>query len=44
MRTINTKLEIDYEMLGIPAKTKGDFGWSSMEIGVQTGMVYTDDA
>ena len=34
MRTINTKLEIDYEMLGIPAKTKGDFGWSSMEIGV----------
>jgi hypothetical protein len=34
MRNINTKIEQQAELLGIPVIVKGDSGWSSMEIGI----------
>ena len=34
MRNINTKIEQQAELLGIPVIVKGDMGWSSMEIGI----------
>ena len=34
MRSINTKIEQEVEMLGVPVIIKGDAGWASMEIGV----------